>query len=270
MKIVISKTNTDGIGNVLKGFISALSVCPETTIECNPNYIFGDYNTILDKKHIFNGESEYERFYTCRLRVLLTENQENIPNEFNYYDHLGNSFIDKLFSKHIFIDWNYDVTKINDSVRNRILDTIDKIEFHADIISEYNRLKHEINTNNSLGISVRTWKCIHESNINRPYSSSVYKEKIKEVLKSKPIQNILLSADNPSVINEYVEYCKEIQPDINIFIIDNYLNMSKLQNSILKVLLLSQCPDFICNRISTFSELVFWFGKCKQNIYPLF
>jgi SpoVK/Ycf46/Vps4 family AAA+-type ATPase len=41
-----------GIGNTLKGFISGLTVNPNTKIECNPNYILGNFDTILDQKYI--------------------------------------------------------------------------------------------------------------------------------------------------------------------------------------------------------------------------
>jgi hypothetical protein len=44
----------DGIGNVLKGFITASGISNNVVIECNPTYMYGNYDTILDDRHIFN------------------------------------------------------------------------------------------------------------------------------------------------------------------------------------------------------------------------
>ena len=65
-----------GIGNVLKNLISALSVNDDTVIECYNNYIYGQYETILDDKFIFKGSSnkELEKVSTCRL--LIHKNEE--------------------------------------------------------------------------------------------------------------------------------------------------------------------------------------------------
>ena len=39
-----------------------------------------------------------------------------------------------------------------------------------------------LNENENLGISVRTWKASHESNINRPYDFNVYKNEILSII----------------------------------------------------------------------------------------
>lgn len=275
-KIVIHKTDRDGIGNVLKGFITAYSIYDNTTIECNPEYIFGNYDTILDSKHISTNLENcnyFNYFYTCRLMVLKSEEneQQNIINEFQQTDRGGNHFLYNLFSTNTFIDWNYDSSKICDKIKKRIFLAIDRISFNPLILEEYYKIKS--NCSNSLGISVRTWNCKHENNINRPYDSTIYKDKIKEVLENNSNINIIyLSIDNDDKIEEYSNYCKSLKNSCEIIILNNYLSekYNPLQHTLLKVLILSLCSEFICNRISTFSELVFWFSKCSQKVYPLF
>jgi len=47
-------------------------------------------------------------------------------------------------------------------------------------------------------------------------------------------------------------------------------SINDLQFAIIKIILLSKCNYFIANRISSFSELVFWFSKCNIKVFPLF
>jgi hypothetical protein len=264
-QIVIKKTNCDGIGNVLKGFISAYSIYDNTVIECNKDYIFGNYDKILNNKHIYNNENKEnkEYFYTCRLMVLKEEEkyQQHIPNEFWHTDRGGNSFISNFFSDNTLIDWNYDQSKIS---------------FNHIVFNEYNLLKDILNKyKNKLGVSIRTWKSSHESGIDRAYSVDIYKEKIKEVLNNNPIDCILLSFDNNDYIEEYISYLSSIYDKDKIYVLNNIINkdLDPLQKVIIKIFLLSDCKHFIANRISTFSELVFWFSMYKfvdQSVYPLF
>ena len=74
-QLVIKKTNCDGIGNVIKGYITALSISSTSKIENNPDYIYGNYATILHKKHIYESDNteNVEKVYTCRLLILKEE-----------------------------------------------------------------------------------------------------------------------------------------------------------------------------------------------------
>jgi hypothetical protein len=100
-QIVIRKSYVDGIGNVFKGFISALGLQDDVVIECNPNYIYGVYDTILDDKFIFKNKGhKIEYFYTSRLLVQKCEEdiQENVYNEFQRTDGCQNPNLNHFFS----------------------------------------------------------------------------------------------------------------------------------------------------------------------------
>lgn len=261
---VITKTLCDGIGNVMKGFISALSVHP-TTIECAPEYSLGQYDTVLDPSHIYTGGPR-EPFYTCRLLVLKSEEEEQgtIENEFWYTNGGGNPALNHYFSMTRRIDWNYDPTKLSDAVRTRILSTIEKIRFLPHILDRVAECIAPVRPGYVLGISVRTWTAAHERDVNRPYSFDTYMEAIRPHLAS--VTTIVLSVDNEQVLPQYLE---ALAPH-HVVVLSKSERDNDTQHSFIKMLALASCDAFIGNRISTFSELVFWFSRCKIRVTPLF
>jgi len=276
LEIVIRKTNTDGIGNVFKGFISALGISDNVTIECNPSYVYGNYETILDDAFIFKGgESKKRRteyFYTCRLLVQKSEEhlQETILNEFRGTDGCQNENLNHLFSFSKLIDWNYDPSRVCNQVRERILRSIEKIKFKDIIIQEVDRIRDQIRAQGeSLAISVRTWKAHHESDVHRPYDFETYAVAIDKLLNANPqIKQAVISVDNDDYAGAYLKLLES--KNMRVFLLKKSEHLSHLQFAIIKVLVLSGCNYFVANRISTFSELVFWFSKCKIKTIPLY
>lgn len=274
IQFVIKDYNLDniGIGNVLKCLISGLSINEDTKIQCYNDYIYGNYDTILDEKFIFNGKTNksIEKILTPRLLILKNEEnkQQDIPNEEWYMNALNNYKFNHYFSFSKRIDWNYDPNKISYDVKQRIFNVIDKITF-LDIINDtVNNFYSLFNNSNSLGLSVRTWKAKHEKNIQRKYDFNTYKNKIIDVINiNKDINMIILSIDNHEFENDYINLFNELK--IN-FLIINQDNLNDIQFAITKALILSKCNYFIGNRISTFTELVFWFGKFNPKVYTVF
>lgn len=267
-QIVISKTHTDGLGNVMKGFISAFSIHPNTVIECNPEYMYGNYDTILNEKHIYRTPSviHSESFYTSRLLVLASEEseQENIYNEFQYTNGCGNPNLNHIFSMTKLIDWNYDASRISSSIKSRIINTIKQIEFSKVVIDHVNEFWNKYGDTDALGISVRTWKGKHESSIDRPYTFETYCDAIQLTQAKLAI----ISFDNHSVENEYVDLCKSL--NIKCIVLRKPIDLNDLQFILYKMMILSRCSLLIANRISTYSELVFWFSECKIKVNPVF
>jgi hypothetical protein len=264
--------NGAGIGNTLKGFISGLTVNPNTKIECNPRYILGNFDTVLDEKYILTEIDKQtnviEPFSSCRWLILKKEEdiQRDLPYEYSNYNavDLNNPKYTHIFTPKVTIDHYYDRTLIHDDVYFRFMKVIQSLVFKPTIYNEIN--KYNIDFEKTLGISVRTWTASHEYNINRKYSFEIYKNAINDVLAKNPsINTILISLDNEIVESEYRELLKNY-PNIIIY---RETNVNHLQYVIIKMLLLSKCGYFICNRISTFSELVFWFSECKQKVIPL-
>jgi len=69
IEFVIKKPICDGIGNVLKSYITALSANENSTIDCNSDYVFGIYNTVLDDKHIYHKSDKQSEFKIGREHV---------------------------------------------------------------------------------------------------------------------------------------------------------------------------------------------------------
>jgi len=263
LPIVILKTYVDGIGNTMNGLISGLSIDSRTTIECNNKYSLGLYDTVLDEKHIYQGGS-YTLWGTFRLLVLKTEEseQEHIQTEFTDIQTHGQS----EFSDKCAIDMNYDPKKICDRVKNRILGVIRTIVFKQCIHDWVATYTSQIVPSTTLGISVRTWKAKHETNIHRAYNSDTYK---RAILNSIPgMTHVLLSVDNDSVLEEYTEFLSKFP--VSLVVLTKTENENETQHAFVKMLALSNCAKFIGNRMSTFSELVFWFSECKTQVTPLF
>ena len=256
-----------GIGNILKCLISALRVNKDTVIECYPDYRYGAYDTILDDKFIFKGKGtkELEKVYTCRLLILKDETyQQDIPTEEWYMGGLENPRFHPLFSFTQRIDWNYDASKVEEKVKQSLFQTIDTIRFTDVVYHEVNRITSTFR-GPVLGISVRTWKAAHESNVPREYEFEKYRMKIKELLDRYPIETIVLSIDNMTFLSPYLEFLS----DRNVVILDKSDRVNEIQHALIKALVLSHSSYFIGNRISTFTELVFWFGKCKPMVHPI-
>lgn len=249
----------------MKAFLSAFSVYPHTKIECNPEYSLGHYDTVLDPIHIYTGGPR-EPFYTCRLLVLASEEneQETIPNEFPYTNGCGNPRLNYNFSMTRLIDWNYDASRISDRVRQRILSAIDRIRFRPEILDRVAQYTSAFDKGKTLGISVRTWTAPHESNIDRPYDADTYLRAIQEHLPH--VTTVVLSVDNPSVLPQYLAALSSK----SVVVLTPTDLENETQRAFVKMLALSQCDFFVGARISTFSELVFWFSRCNIRVTPLF
>lgn len=259
----IEVRNSVGIGNILKGFITYLSLDEYTKIKDNKTYSLGDYSSILDVKHIFNpavDEHIYKPAFTWRFLILHSESeQKHIPDNFSTIDLPPNN----VFKHDTFIDSNYNRSLICDKVFNRIISAIRKIQWHSDILNEVNKVSCQFKKN-VLGVSVRSWTAKHEHNIKRLYNKQTYINTITDVVSNQTnnIHTIFLSVDNPVLYDEYIRDLK----NYNVIIYNPPTHFTELQYVCVKLLLLSKCQFLIGNRISTFTEMSFWLSECTQDV----
>lgn len=271
MQYVITKTSIDGIGNVMKGLISALSINNNSVIECNPEFLYGKYNTALSAKHIYVPNSEpYEPFYTWRFLLLKdeTKGQKNITTEHCCIVGCGNTKINSYYDLTTFIDGNYDIEAIKPEIRIRICNIIKSIEFLPIITQKVESLLTQFNIGGVLGVSVRTWQASHEKNVKREYSESIYKTTIENHIKNENIKTVLLCADRLDVLEEYESFMRKFPVKTIALRKQPELNMT--QYAFIQMLALSKCDYLIVSRRSTFTELAWWFGLCHAKVIPLF
>jgi len=263
-----------GIGNILKSLISALGINDDTVIESYDDYIYGRYDTVLDKRFIYDAtkiDKNIEVVYTCRLLVHKTEEdlQQDIPGESRYFGGLNNPRFNHFFSFSKLIDSNYDPDKIHPVVRDRIFKIIDSITFLPSITDAVSEIHDGFQSEKTLGVSIRTWKAVHERNIDRLYDSRVYLDRIAMILERHPeIEKAVISIDNESYLDDYLSFFENKR--IPYLILDRPRDKNEIQTAVIKMLLLGKCDYFIGNRTSTFSELVFWFGKHHPRVYTVF
>jgi hypothetical protein len=267
-----------GLGNVLKSFITALSMGP-TNIRCrNDLWHPTNYREILDDSHIcFRGEDYGHPFTSCRLLILASEGseQKHLDNEFN-----RTNIIDVAVTypdlKHLFaeknIDWFYDRSLISDKVFNRIMGGIEKIKWRPEVLSEVERVQANF-IHPVLSINIRTWTHKYDppnltSRTNEPgkriYNFETYKSAIEKFLPD--CKSVFISTDNDNVLPEYLELLK----DYNVIIYKQREHVTHLQYSAANILLSSKCDYLVCNRLSTFSECIWWFSGCRQKVISLF
>jgi hypothetical protein len=255
-------TGAAGLANTLKGYISWLSINENTKIESNFNWISGNYSEILHENHIY--KSGNVKMYSHWRFIVLKEEEEYQQNIINdHTDSIDFSGYSSLISNKVHIDLCYSRSLICDKIFNRIIKGIDSLIWNNIVLLEVNSIL-KLLKGKKLGVSVRTWKSIHENNVNRKYNKEEYFKAINSFYGK--IDTLFISFDN---LEEEKEYSSELSK-FNYIIYRKPENITFLQYSCIKMLILSNCENFICNRISTFSEMVFWLSRCKQNVIALF
>lgn len=266
-----------GIGNVLKCLITMLSINDDVKIVCVPEYIYGTYDTIIEDRFIFDPNQSTSKeqvcVNTCRFLLLYYEEdiQQDLPNEELTLDPIHPTLFHWYFSKRKRIDWFYDPALVHHQVRDRILGSMDKIRWKPIVTETVDNWCKAFSSRITLGISIRTWTAPHEINITRPYSADCYKEKIAQVILENPeIQTFVISIDQPNQLHGYITYLSLQYPTRSIVILSHLPHLNSIQYAVTKAFTLGKCDYFIGNRISTFSELVYWFGRCKPKVYPVY
>ena len=269
MRVEILVTDVAGIGNTLKGFITALSLTDDAAVRCNPRALLGDYSAVLAAKHVCApGEPPREVFSTCRFLVLKEEEagQRDLPTEISSAEvDLRNSSYTGLFSTRV-IDWSYDRGLVSDAVFHRIMRGIDKIAWTDVVTAEVARIRSQLRAlapRGVLGVSVRTWTAPHEHNIARHYSVDSYRRAIATIEREEAVDAVFVSFDNASAAPEYADLMARHRVAVAYA---KPAHVTELQSAVIKMLALSECEYFVGNRISTFTELVFWFGRCRARV----
>lgn len=265
----------NGLGNYLKTYITMLSIAesPAQMKVVSTGEMNCDYHNILDKRHVISPDdlpSNFSRFFNCGLMVLANErDQVNVPNEYNCHQcefvpgHMRHLF------RCVSIDLCHDASLISPQVYSRIMDVLcRKLLLKKEIVDHSNQYMSD--KGETMGISVRTWNAKHEHGVQLPYDKEVYFQAIRNTIQKFPtIQNVFLSCDNSDEVKVYLDFLRNHFPHVKIHVKDQG-ELTYLQHAMVKMLILSKCKYFICNRISTYAEMVFWYSGLTQYIVPLF
>ena len=267
-----------GLGNVLKSFVTALSIGESNIL---PNFrarFDADYRQILDDSLICHKPEQFgTSFITARFLILKSEeeDQPDLVNDAKVWgDHpnIANKQLAPLFSTHS-IDWFYDRNLISDKVYNRIQSGISKVRWKPEILSEVERVSKDFE-GTVLGVQIRTWghqwdpaNCINiQDGVPRGYNFETYRKAIDKFLPNA--KTVFITADREDVLQEYVDYLKDY--DVKVVTYPQPSNISHLQHSAASMLLGAKSDMLVCSRLSTFAECMWWFGGCKAEVSPLF
>ena len=268
-----------GLCNVLKSFVTAISIGETNILPRFDIHFDADYREILDDSLICHGSHEFgDSFVSARLLILKSEENEqadliNDAKALGDHPNIANKSLSHIFSTHS-IDWFYDRSLISDNVYNRIQNGVSKIKWRDEVLSEVERVSANFEYP-LLSIQIRTWthqfdppNCTSiRDGVIRDYNFETYKNAIDQFLNSKtPPKTIFLTADVDSVLPQYLEYLK----DYNVITYTKPEHVTQMQYSAASMLLGSKSDMLVCNRLSTFAECMWWFGGCKANTIPVF
>lgn len=266
-----------GLCNVLKSFITALSIDESTNILPRLDTHFdADYREILDDKHICHNPDEfYHSFVSARLLILKSEEEDQI-DLINDAKVLGNSpdiqnpLLEHLFSKKT-IDWFQERNLICEKVFNRIQKGIKQICWRPEVLSEVERIASQF-IHPVLTVQIRTWThkfdpkniLTIQDGVKRQQDFETQKNAIEIFAPS--CKTIFLTSDNDSVLPQYLDAFK----DYHIVTQQQPSDKTQMQYSAATMLLGAKSDYLVCSRLSTFSECMWWFGKCNAKVIPVF
>tara|TARA_R110002012_G_scaffold212738_3_gene383828 strand:- start:7616 stop:8455 length:840 start_codon:yes stop_codon:yes gene_type:complete len=270
-----------GLCNVLKSFITALSMGEANILPRFDAHFDADYREILDDSLICHNANEFgESFVSARLLILKSEEEHqtdliNDAKALGDHPNIRNKKLAPLFSTKT-IDWFYDKSLICDKVFNRIMYGIGKIKWKDEVLSEVERVSQNFEYP-LLSVQIRTWthqfdppNCTSiRDGVIRDYNFETYKDAIDQFLNSDtPPRTIFLTADVDSVLPEYLKYLKNY--DVNVITYTQPKDVTQMQYSAATMLIASKCDMLVCCRLSTFAECIWWFGECKAKTIPVF
>ncbi len=228
-----------GLSNRIKNLLSAMSQHDKiNTISHIDSYIFPFLNKVT---------SEINQ-YPPNWRLEVLEEEEKYTREYKTIDFLYEKtpqyFIDKYLKQ-------IEKLKINPEITN--------------IVDEFS-----LDWDNMIGVHVRTWPGVDRSNW---HSNHLFEEEIEKLPKD---MKIFLCSDNSEVISyfktkyqsriiTYDQKLHKVHPSSWSDSV-NFNDFQLVVDGFIDNLLLSKCDIIIGTWVSSFSEVAWWFGRCKSKV----
>ena len=273
---VIPEAIPTGIGNVLKGLISILSIHKNSKVKNFEGYVLGNYSRILDNSFVYDElrDSSYSTEKLTTYRWLILANEENHFDQNSIFganvDSMklpDNPRLLLYWAKQLSIDFEYDASLIPTIVRTRILNAIRRLKFSDLVINLVGRAVDKM-IHPSIGITVRTWTALHERsdniNLSRNFSVSAYISTIVEAVATYRPKSLIIAFDNEIYKADFMKSLKKLPLEVHFF--DHAPDIDPLVKAAVELLSLSECNIVVGSRQSSFLEAVYWFGKLKPLI----
>tara|TARA_B000000557_G_C20763273_1_gene438324 strand:- start:236 stop:1018 length:783 start_codon:yes stop_codon:yes gene_type:complete len=151
---------------------------------------------------------------------------------------------------------------------DKYLHQIKKLKINSEIINIVDQFS--LNWDNMIGVHIRTWPGVDRS---KWHSNSLFEKEIEKLPKN---MKIFLCSDSSEVISYFktkyqdriITYNQKLHKVPSSSWNDN-VNFNDFQlvvDGFIDNLLLSKCSIIIGTWGSTFSEIAWWFGKCKSKV----
>ena len=268
-----------GLGNVLKGLISSMSIHKNTKVRNLDGYILGNYSKVLDARHVFNSLDENlksESVTTFRFFVFKYDeidfHNSNIksrdPKSLKMPD---NPLFAPLLSLSFAVDNVFNTSLIPHKILQRLLKAIRRIHFTDDVTNLVADVVDKIERP-SLGVSIRSYAAPHEIDENMSsslrYNYYSYISMIAKLVYSLNVKSILIAFDNPSLLAEYSQFLNLLPVTVHFFL--HSPDIDPLVKAAVEMLSLSETDYLLGNNQSSFLEVIYWFGKCRQQVFHPF
>jgi hypothetical protein len=241
-------TTINGLSNRLKNLISVLRLCDKS------KSTFLQFNDIFENDFV-TLDTSFQYIPLCTWRILVNDSDIEIPDNFN------KATLD-LPERHIKCrDVDSEFDRIPMVFREKILNILESFSIKKQIIDIVDDFKF----NNITGIHVRTWYSTYHSEYDdwskflRSKSNENYLINFEKIL-TNTNQKIFLSCDDFKL----KFYLKNKYS--NLITYDRTDTLSDVQNDFIDMLLLSKCNILYGTRLSTFTEMSWWFSKCNQTV----
>ena len=279
-----------GMGHIFKGLITSMSIHRNSKVANIPGYILGNYSSILTEDHIFSEamRSTYDRiepFNTWRWLIPVDEQYHfedpryAITDVKIKHELLDNPELVGYFTPNRSIDFFYRSNDIPIVVKKRILKAVHAVKFQPHIWKQVWDITDSL-VHPSLGVTVRSWSAAHENKtyIGRKYNESAYKSLITTAVLQHDIKSILIAYDNNELLSPAFS---DFLASFGLLVLtfeDWHRNSNRttttaldpLEKAAIEMLSLSGTNYVIGDKFSSFLELVFWFGGCKQMVLHLY
>lgn len=241
-------TTVNGLCNRIKNLISVLRLSPHS------KSTFLQFNNIFDNDFTtLDPNIKYKDL--CTWRIIVNDDDVEIPINFNT-NTLDLPERDKMCRD---IDSEYE--RIPMEFRNKIIKIIDQFIIKKEIQS----VLDQYNFKNTNACHIRTWWSTYHkeyddwSKFLKSKSNLDYLSNFEKII-SNTNEKIFVACDDYNFKN----YLKMKYKNIITYERNEIFN--DVQNDFIEVQLLSKCNILYGTKLSTFSEMSWWFSRCNQKV----
>ena len=222
--------------------------------------------------------------------VLYHRNNSIFTSNFGLLDNKHVKFIQSTSAN---VDALLDCSVIPDAIVQRILHGVRQIRFRASIVALAESILGDAGGGaGALGVSIRSFQAPHEVGDSalhnetvlhevvqtnaQQYSAAQYQAHIRRVLSLRPVTAVILAYDNPDLlVPQHAAFVADLRRSgVTVIEFDGYLRPHgfhlrehSLEKAAVELLVLARTSHLLGNKDSTFLDMVYWLGECRQEVF---